>query len=38
MASENSDHDPDDRNHRSFMIAMIAFPITAANTDIHHLS
>jgi hypothetical protein len=38
MASENSDHDPDDKNHKSLITAMIAFPTTAAETDIHHLS
>jgi hypothetical protein len=38
IASEKSDPDPDDKNHKSFMTAMIAFPITAANTDIRHLS
>jgi len=37
MASENNDHDHDDKNHRNFIVAMILLPITAASVDIHHL-
>jgi hypothetical protein len=37
MASENNDPDPDDKNHKSLMTAMIPFPTTAAETDIHPL-
>jgi len=37
MASENSDPDPDDKNPRSFITAMMAFPTTAAETDIRHV-
>jgi len=37
MASENNDPDPDARNPRSLMIAMMLFPMTAADTDIRHL-
>lgn len=35
-ASENNDPDHEDKNHKSLMTAMIEFPITAANTEIHH--
>jgi len=36
MNSENNDHDHDARNHNSLMTAMIVFPMTAAEIDIHH--
>ena len=35
--SENNDDDHDAKNHKNLMMAMMVFPITAENTDIHHV-
>lgn len=32
IASENIDHDPEARNHRNLIMAMMVFPVTAAMT------